>query len=158
MPNFAQVADVKPLIGARPLGPASVPSEEDVERWLEEHEAELNELLLACGISTDFSKNGKVLVAKWIARAVAGLVRMAHAAGGGDGQNEDGQKWVDEWNDRLVKIQNDATLFGQMLVGASSSSSTDSASKLRSHVTNHPDGKTVANGDFAPRFTTEEKF
>lgn len=149
MATYATAADdVVPKLGNRPLTTTSDPSLSEVEDWLVQLEAELIGTLEAVGVSeSSFSSRGLDTLRGWVASAGAGLVREAHAAAAGAGNNEDGRADVKAWTDRLADIAARPSFFRQLLCGASA---TGAASMLRGG----PSGTAARE----PWFTTDEKW
>lgn len=150
MPSvYAQIVDVAPRIGKRPLNETSSPSSVQVEKWLVEAEAELLGTLEAAGIGTSYvaDSRGFVLIRGWVSNYIAGRVRQSHAAAGGDGTNDDGSAQVAEWRALLKLIRDDADGVGVMLSGGSTPAATVG---LASHVTDPVLGLTES--DYSPTF------
>lgn len=149
MPSqFANVSDVAPRVGDRPLTATTVPSLQQVEEWIIEAEAELLGTLAAVGISTSYSEGtrGFSILRHWVLNYVAGMFRVSHAASGGDGSNTDGQWLVEEWRNRLREIAENADKFAAMLGAAAAGATTG----LSSHVTDPVLG--LEESEYGPTF------
>jgi hypothetical protein len=147
---MASTEDVAARIGARPLDESSSPSTTEVSAWIDEAEAELIGTLESVGLATSFAANsrGSLVCRAWISAYVAGLVRRAHAASGGDGANADGQREIDDWRARIQRIVTSPAEVGAVLGGGSGPSST---TRVSSHVIDPAVGRT----DFTPRYSAK---
>lgn len=156
MPDYATLDDVRSRVGGRLIDATTVPSTADVSSMLDEAEAELMATLLGAGLdSAQLSNSGSRVVRHWVANYVSGWFRVSYAAAAGDGDNEDGERQLDDWRQRLTDIMKNPAFYAAMLGGGSTPSASIDA---RSYVTDNADGKTVAGGDFAPVITRDEKW
>lgn len=109
MSTYADVDDVRGRIGGRAITTTSNPTTAQVGDWLDEAEAELLGAMAAVGIPTSYASDttGFLTLRGWVARYVSGLVRKAHAAASGDGDNDDGVDDINWWVEKLEKIKAD---------------------------------------------------
>ena len=138
MSDFAQVGDVKSRVGGRAIDDNADPSKTDVQKMLNGAEAELDGCLEAAGIPSGIDDypadtKGFLIIQKWVAEYVAGIVRESHAAAGGEGTNDDGNLQVLRWESRLTAITQDPDRYSAML--STSGSATEGTIQLASHVT-----------------------
>jgi hypothetical protein len=153
--TYANVGDVRGRIPYRTIDATSQPSEVQVEKWIDEAGARAEGTLLAAGISIPTAAGPRLILKNYIVDYAEGRTRMAYAASGGDGGNDDGKDLVESFKEWILDIAEDsqrwAAIFG--------SGSVDSdALLLRSHVTNNPDGESISDGDFDPVFTRDEQW
>lgn len=143
--------EVLPLLGGRSVDTTTTPSTADVEDLILQAEALLEGALAAGGISTPITGTGPTRIMKACALDyVIGHVRQSHAAAGGDGDNEDGEPFLERFYAKIEDIMARPALYEGMLGG---SGSTPSSTKLRGHPTDDVDGRTST--DFAPEFTRD---
>lgn len=149
MPIYTSTDDVLARVAYRGQAIADgTPSLAQVSTWLDEAEARLDATLARAGIAMAASRYA--VVRPFIADDAAGLVRMAFAATGGDGQNDDGKDLRERFDAFLASILDDPEGWGRALSGAAPPSA--GASRLRSYQTDNRDGLSIAAGDFAPTF------
>lgn len=152
MSTYATVADVQARIPYKTIGAGTTPSTATVQEWLDQAEAKINGTLLAAGLDAPYtSTDAKRILAISVLNFAEGRLRMAYAATGGDGTNQDGKDMVAMFDATILEIRGDPVGWGAML-GAGTAP--DAARLLRGHVLDNADGLTVANGDFAPIFET----
>jgi hypothetical protein len=148
------VPDIHDRVPFPGITASSVPSATEVDRWVTHAEARLHATLKGVQLATPVTDSDGIEVAKDLVMMYAeGRYRMALAASGHDGDNDDGKDLVQAFEDALTAIRDDPTGRGAEFGGGSVS---DSARRLRSHVTDHPDGQTVAAGDFDPTFNKRD--
>lgn len=149
MGSYASTTDVGARVPYRAIGASTNPSSTVVSGWIDDAEAELDGVLGAQGLSTPLTGTGPVRIAKsWVSEYVAGLVMRAYATAGGDPNNEQGSTEIAQWRARMTEIARDASRFGSVL-GQGSTAAT---------LTSYPRLSGLPDSDFAPRFTTTEKF
>lgn len=155
MGTYANSSDVAARVPYRKIDATSDPTDVQVEQWITAAEAKLTGVLAAGQATTPvINANGIEIVKSWVTDYAEGRVRMAYAATG-DGSNDDGKDLVEGFENLLTAIRADTAGFDAELSGGTS---TDSSRTMRGHVLDNSDGKTIAAGDFAPTFTTEEVF
>lgn len=150
MGTYCVNTEIQARTGNRPLTSTSKPSTGDVDAWIDEAEAEILGALRAAGIETSYAAGtgGFRILRGWIGNYVAGLVRVAWAAAGGDGGNADGRELVTAWRTLLINIGSDTAHYSAML--GSTGTADASALTISSHVTDRTLGLTSA--DVAPTF------
>lgn len=152
MPTYTTLAGLQPRLGHRGLQitATSEPTISDVEAWLDEAEAEALGAIKAGGGPASFTLGGQGhrIIRGRIENYVAGLVRIAHAASGGAGNNDDGVKLVDDWKEWLKKLETDSRWMLAQLDDAGSEGS--DATVLRSHATDTALG--LEDRDLIPSF------
>jgi hypothetical protein len=154
--TYVSNAQIAAKLPYRNFTASTKPSTTDIDNWIDEVEALMEGALDAAQITTPVtSTKGVKIVRSWVSEAVIGTVRMAFAHSGGDPNNEAGQHQIEAFNERLTEIMNNPQRFQMQLTGGAGSESTR---QIRSHVTDHPDGKTIGAGDFEPVFNTGSKF
>lgn len=124
MGTYAVIGDVQARLAGRPtFGTGTKPTQAQVEAWIDEAEAYLTGAVTSAGISMPVlaSNGGKILRSLACDYAEA-HVRMAHAAAGGDGANDDGKDMLDKFFGKLEQIARDTVRWSSMLVGDASSS------------------------------------
>jgi hypothetical protein len=125
-----------------------------VEKWIEEAEALLNNCLNAANIATPITNsNGRIELGKIVSDHVEGRIRMLLAAAGGDGDNDDGQVLA-----AVLALVCDDIRDNQVWWGDKLASGSGGARQLFGHPTDDVDGRTIAAGDFAPKFTKDDVF
>ena len=157
MPNWAAVADVQARLPYRTIGASTTPSTADVTAWLNEAEAIIRAELTAQSLPNTFTSSGdpEAVVKELAITYAEGRTRQAYAGAGGDGDNDDGVSQIRAFGEWRTDLRARPAIWGEIL-GAGSAAA--GAVRFRSHVTNHPDGKSIAAGDFRPTITTTEVF
>ena len=156
MGNYVTSAQIAAKMPYRTFTATSEPSTSNIDDWIGEAEAVLNGQLSAAQIGAPVtSAEGIKILRAWVSDAVIGTIRQAFAQAGGDPNNEAGLAQIERFNDRLIDIANNPARYYSMLVGGSTATSNR---QFKSHVTDHPDGKSVAAGDFEPVFSRGMKF
>lgn len=121
MPDYAQVESVRARLPYRTLDASSDPSQTQVEEWILEAEANVNGMLTAIGVSSPCTDStGRKILAGKAASYAEGRVRMAFAAAGGDGDNEDGRFLIEEFNEFLQDMNDNSAKWIAMLGGGGS--------------------------------------
>lgn len=137
MPTYSATATCLRRLGERgsEITATSEPNIDDVSDWLDEAEAEALGAIKAGGGPSSFAAGaqGALILRKRVETYVAGLVRIAHAATGGDGSNEDGRDLVEEWKGWLRQLQTDSKWMIAQLDAAGDEG--EDATVLRSHAT-----------------------
>lgn len=156
MGTYATNADVTRNIPARPIDSTSSPSTTDIDAWITQAEAMLTGALAGGGVSVPITDTGGIQIMRiWTVLFAEGHTRMALAASAADVGNDDGKDMVEAFGEVVSKIQADPGFYEAMLKQGTTS---DSARRLRTYVTDNADGLTVADGDFSPVFTRNEVF
>lgn len=154
--TYATIESVRKRAPYRAIDSTSRPSADDVQGWLDESQAELDATLQAAELPAPYTASAAMsILGRWITDYAEGRLRMAYAASGGDGSNDDGKDLVTRFEERLDDIGKRPGRYAAML-GAGAAP--DTARRVRGHVLDNADGKTIEAGDFAPTFTTEELF
>lgn len=156
MSSYATVADVQARVPYRTIGASTQPSTSQVQAWLDEAEAVLNGALKASELPAPYTDaDAKKILGMAVADYAEGRLRLAYASAGGAEENQDGQKRVDAFRAAVESIVDEPSRWGAMLGGGTAPAS---ARRIRGHVLDNQDGKTIAAGDFAPTFTRGEQF
>ncbi len=153
--TYAVVTDVEARLPGRPtFDGTSQPTVTAVGDWVDIAEGRIEAVLLAIQATVPVTNARGILVMKDLALYYAvGLTEAALASAGGDGSNVAGQEKLQYFEDTLKAWAADPSGTSAMLEGGSAS---DSTRRVRSHLTDHPDGQTVAAGDFAPTFNKRD--
>lgn len=146
---YASVSDVQAHLPGRTISASTKPSISQMEAWITETEAMLNGALRASGLPAPYAGEPASILKSWTVSRVEGLVRMAHAATGGDGSNDDGKDLVEQFNTLLRDIRDNPSWYGAVLGGGDAPST---SVRLKSAWT---DG---ASTPYQPTFTREEVF
>ena len=162
--TYATTSDVQARIPYRTIGASTKPSSTQVQDWLDTGQQLLDGALLAGELPAPYATAHAMGILKtWLVSYVEGRVRMAYAAAGGDGNNDDGKDLVQAFMGTsegaaqpglLEKIMTSPLVYGSMLAAGSAP---DSARRLSSHVLDNADGLSVSAGSFTPTFTVSEK-
>lgn len=140
MGTYVTVSHLSARIPYRTISGATSPSTTQVDYWIEESEAILHGALAAAGYSGPFDGTDQInILRSWCLDYVEGRFRMAYAAAGGDGRNDDGKDLIKRFEDRLDWIRANPSATGAVL-GAEEDSST-SADVPRSFWTSKAEGK-----------------
>jgi hypothetical protein len=144
MGSYASVTDIQARLPDR-LDATSKPSLASVGGWIQEAEAMLNGALAGEGLPAPYTDASAVLILRtWVCEYVEGRVRMAQAALGGDGSNDDGKDLVDKFFARLQDIGRNASSYGGMLAAGSAPSAS-----VRVRASN-------ADGELEPEFDRDQ--
>lgn len=157
MSAWSSTADVNArLTYAQALGAATKPTSTQVQAWLDSAEAQIRLALAAAGMPTTFTAGSDTIeLLRDVATTYAiGLVKQAWASAEGDGGNDAGDRELERFDEFLRSMRDRKAYMSDLIEGGAS----DANILTRSHVTHHPDGKTIAAGDFRPKFTTGEVF
>lgn len=149
--------NVQPRLAGRTLSTGSSPTLAQVDTWVDEGEALVLGTLRAAGISLPVAgaEGGKILTS-WICDYAEGHCRQSWVAAIGGG-SDDGTDILDRFDKRLEEISANPARFDAMLNGGTASAST---TRVRAHVLNNYEGKTITDGDFDPIFEgdSEQEF
>lgn len=150
MGTYALIGDVQARLAGRPtFGASTKPSQAQVEAWIDEAEAMLTGSLGAADISLPSAGTaGAKIVRSWVCDYAEGHARMAYAAAGGDGGNDDGKDLVQHFRDLLVNVRRFPSEYGPMLAGGAA---VEGTSKIRGSNTD-----TAADDYIAPEFERDE--
>lgn len=112
----ADYSEIEPIIG-RAISATARPTQAQVNTWISRTESMLLGTLRTMGIATSYSSgtDGFKIIQGWVQDAVGGMVRRSHAAVGGDGSNEDGQKEIDAFKALIMDIRAQPDVYGGML-------------------------------------------
>lgn len=157
MGDYASSSDVVARIPYPTLDTNSTPSTTQISSWIDKAEARLNNALRAAQVApvpvTD--SDGVSELNDLVTSYAEGRTRAALAAAGGDGDNEDGQDLIDDFEELLKDIQKHPSWYEAKFNQGSASSSTR---RLRGAALDNSDGDSISDGDFGPTFTREEAF
>ena len=153
---YATSSDVQARLPGFTFSTTTAPSTTQITQWLTEADAFLNGALLAAGLtSPNVDARGLEILKSWACSYAEGHTRMALAAAGGDGSNDDGKDLVEQFM-RLVSMKHEdggivanPGAYGQMLQGGDAPAT---ATRLRSYVTHNTNDETIDGGDFDPVF------
>jgi hypothetical protein len=156
MGNYASTSDVQARLPGRTLSVSSKPTLAQVSDWIDEAEALIDGALAGyTSLTVPVTSPARALkiLKSWALLYAEGHTRMAFASGGGDGTNDDGKDSVAQFEAKLEWIRQNPVAAESALTSGAAASSTR---RLRGHVLDNADGKTVSNGDFAPTFTRDD--
>jgi hypothetical protein len=120
--SYSTVVDVRGRVPYRVIDAGSAPSQTQVETWITESEAMLDSTLASVGIPGPFGGASQIAILRaWSLDYPEGHVRMAYAAAGGDGRNDDGKDLLDRFYRRLDWIRENPAQADAMLNPPSSS-------------------------------------
>lgn len=160
--TYAVTADVTARVPYRSaITISSEPSTTNVESWLREASAMLSSTLLSVGIEPPTADSGNTYTSggqickAWCIDYAEGRLRMAYAAAGGDGANDDGKDILQRFLDRLEWIRANVAAARALMLGEQPSSST---SQLRSLWTDDRDGGSIAADSWPRKFTRTDSW
>lgn len=135
MSVWAQLDHVRGRLTQAEITVGSSPSAAEVQDWLDEAEAETSGVLAACEIATDYAptSRGGLILRKHVVDYVEGRVRSAWASADGEADNEDGQREIERYNDRLRDIEQRPAAWSARL--SESGQASQSSRLARSHTT-----------------------
>lgn len=155
-PTYATAEDVKHRLPYRDIEESTDPSDATVEEWIEEGESLLTGALQAGQIVVPVTgATGISIMASWAATYAEARYRLALAATGGDGSNDDGEYQLERFEKLLENIEMKPSYYDSVLWGSSNS---DNTRKMRGYVLDNSDSKSISGGDFTPKFTRGMKF
>jgi hypothetical protein len=154
--TYATIDEVRARLPYRTIDDDSVPTEEQVEAWLDEAEAQLLSRLTAIQLPTPAAPPAAsgLIVRSWVSDYVRGLVLQAWSSST-DSDTTTGDKEVDIWRAMLDEIFSAPQKFGAILGAASPP---DATRRIRSHILDNADNRSVDAGDFTPVITRRETF
>lgn len=127
MADWGSSAGVQTRNPYRTIDATSEPSSTDVVEWLDDAEAGLRSHLNAIGVTDlpadDTSDAGKLLK-RWSEDYATGMLLIAYAKSGGDGDNEDGENLIKAYDDRLADIIARPSVYGDLMTGGSGPAAT----------------------------------
>lgn len=140
--------EIEPIIG-RKISDTKRPTQNQVNGWITRVEAMVLGTLRTMGIGTsyDSGSTGFSIIQGWVQDAVGGMVRRSHAAVGGDGTNEDGEREIQAFKDLLKDIREQPDVYGGMLA-ASGEPATESV-MCASHIDDSE--LDLESDDYAPQ-------
>lgn len=149
--------DIQPRLGGRLLTATSTVTTTQVNAWILEAEAELNQGLIALGLTAPVVSANAILILKnKVVARVVNLVVTAWTIGTTLEGSPVAEREGKEWDDFLTLMQEQpgkvATLMGQAF------GTTAGTSDLRAYTTDNTDSKTIRGGDFDPVFTRGKAF
>jgi hypothetical protein len=149
----ATYSDVQPRVPTFAISESSEPSTTQVNAWIDEAEAKINNALKAGGITTPVANGEGVeaLKALTIDYAEARVRRAAVPAG--TAEAGEGVAMLEAFEAVLKDMRLDPQGWSAMLGGGSAAADTQ---RLRSHVTHDVDGRSRDDDAFAPTFTKED--
>jgi len=143
---YATTSDVQARFAAWTIGSGTSVTTTQVTQWLVEADAFINRALTAAGLTAPATNADLLQVFKSAATDYAlGYLRMALAAAGGDGSNDDGKDLVAGFKAMLADIRAHPADYGP----------TGTSRRFRSHVLDYNDSsdpETLSDGDFDPVF------
>lgn len=114
--TWAVWSDVQSRVPGRPIGDDTAPTSAQVTAWIAEAEAELRGVFLSAGMASDYTGQDALLMLRsWVCDYAEARVRMAYAAAGGDGNNDDGADAMERWATRLDKIRDNPEAYSSQL-------------------------------------------
>ena len=158
MGAYASSSDVADRLPGRVLtnDSTSQPTLDNVDTWILQAEARVNGALAAAQISIgSLSADGRLIIKTIILDIAEGVTRKAMASAGGIDDSTEGQAAIEAFAVIIKDIRANRTDWEATLTGGTASSATRG---LRGHALDNQDGKTIADGDFAPVFTRDETF
>lgn len=145
MGTYADITNVQARLPGRSITSTSKPSQAQIEAWIDEAEAYLGAAIEGGGGSLpDVGSRGATILRSLVCDYAEAHTRMAHAAAGGDGANDDGKDSLDKWYGKLAEIERGNS-------GWVASMTSSSESKIRGSNTN-----TTADDYIAPEFERDE--
>lgn len=116
MGTYVSTSHLEARIPYRTVSGSTSPSTTQVDYWIDEAEALIHGALSAVGLDGPFSDADQVKILRsWCLDYVEGRFRMAYAAAGGDGRNDDGKDLVERFEDRLSWIRSNGSSAQAML-------------------------------------------
>lgn len=156
MGTYVTHDDVQKRVPYRTIGAATKPSETDVDAWIDEAEAGLENLLKAHGCTVPVTAaSGVKLMRSWVIDYPLSLIlsAFAHSAGGDPG-SEAGKAEMDRFLARCADIEKEPAKYEAMLTASSTAS--DSTRVVRCYELDNEDDKSIDDGDFDPEFERGE--
>lgn len=154
MGRYALVGDVRERVPYRQVTATSSPTETTVGQWIVSAESILHATLRAVGVGVPVTdREGSYVAKRLVLDYAEGHLRKAYASSGGDGTNDDGKDLLEDFDKFMLSFKNDPATAGAIFGGGSAPESTR---QLQSHTMDHPDGQTVAAGDFDPVFVKRD--
>lgn len=149
--DFTDLGLVQARNPYRAITASSAPSIGAVQTWIDGADAMVRGTLARAGITVPaMGSTGALILGELIADYAEGKVRMAYAAAGGDGRNDDGKDLIEGFQKTLREILADPAGWASALSPAASAP----VSLLRSHVHNNAEGKEPE--DYAPTFSRDD--
>jgi len=147
--GYATTSDVQARLPGFTLTATSQPTLAQVAQWIVEAEAMLDGALVSAGLSApNTDARGVEILKSWACDYAEGHARTARASEGGDGANDDGRALIEAFRDLIKNIPSQAGSYAQMLQAGAAA-----GRRVRGYAIDNDDGRTIANGDFAPAFT-----
>lgn len=153
MGTYASAAAVAARLPTRDISASSKPTLVQVDEWIAELEAELHLELKAAGFTTPVV--GAEPIAYLRARVVSKATSRWLEGSTAITDREDSALAIrlsKEWDDFVALIRTNDLVVSN-LIGQAAGQAAAGKGDFRSHVTHHPDGESVATGDFDPTFT-----
>lgn len=153
----ADYTAITPRLGGRTLlaaaaSPTSTVTQEMVAAWITEAEAMLDAELDAIGLTVPITGTNPIAICKAkVVSQVAARVISSWEVGTRLEDSPAATALMKEWDDFLALIQSKPDKVASMLGQAKASG----AGTFRSHIVSNSHSKTVADGDFDPKFTKD---
>lgn len=158
MSTYAQVSDVQALLAGRTIGTTTAPTTTQVSTWIDQAEARANRELTASGLDTIPVTDATAI--KLLTDPVASFVaaRVLSAKRSQEDMPLDQARiaeLVKVWDDWVADVRANGPRWAEML--SQSFSDTPGKSQLRAYQTDRAaaDDKSIADGDFDPKFTRD---
>jgi hypothetical protein len=154
--TWATLTQLRGRLSYATIDDSSSPSQTQAQEWIDEAEATLSAALIAVGLPATYTagSNAAIVLRTWALDYAEGRHREAWASAQGDDANQDGARKIEAFNRRIEDILANPPRYGELLQAGSPNRETR---QIRSHTTDHPDGKSVAAGDFAPIFAIDSE-
>lgn len=151
--NYGGVAkDVQDRLPYRKITDDSTPSTGTVLKWIEEGEAMIDNSLRSNAIVVPVTDARGVVHLRSLSIDYAEAhTRMAYAASGGDGDNDDGLELLETFQNTLIDMENDPVSWAAKLTGGSGAEGATNR-RLRGTPTDDVDGRATDSAAFAPVF------
>lgn len=155
MSTYATIAHVQARRPGVTITASSKPNTTQVQYWLDGAEALLLGALRSagCEIPEDGSE-GALQITEWVVDYAEGHLRTSSVAG--IDQDNDGQEMIEGFKKLVLDdIPQNSSFYCGMLNGGAVS---DSGRRVRSWITDNPDGENREDGDFEPEFKRDEQW
>lgn len=153
---YAVIADLQARLPGITFGAGTKPTSTQVSTWITDAEGMLNAALSGAQITQPVTNANGILVCKGLVLDYAeGRTRLALDSTISDDANSLGATLVRDFKALLLELTKPEgnAVWAAILGGGGAGGSTRT---VRSHVTDNPDGDSIADGDFDPEFTKDE--
>ena len=154
---YATTDNVESLFPGREITVSSpMVTTTDVSDWIAEAESELNRELAAAAFTVPVTDGDVTPFLRYlVVSKVAARVEIAFRSEGDYATQIDPERYAAVFDRFILQIRDEPSRIGalikQPLTGAEQG-------VFRSHITDNSAGKSIANGDFKPRFTMDTEF